>query len=191
MDYKKLLAKFRDVDMGHNQYIIKRSHEENLYTARNMVSVPMNNGKHSSEGLTTRGLNGCIAVISRTQNGRNLHGIMTHYDLTKLDSHLQKLAELLESYSDDLEQGNTKVALFYPKMGKTIDELARKVKDDFERISRKDGIVKMIPYPIEQEHVLFTGTEGVLNFDVATGKYDFQPFNAREGYNPDFHSFLS
>jgi len=75
-------------------------------------------------------------------------------------------------------------------MGETVDELARKVKDGFERISRKNGIVKMIPYPVEQEHVLFTGTQGVLNFDVVTGKYDFQPFTAREGYNPDFHSFL-
>ena len=190
MDYEKLLVEFGDVGSGHNRYIVERSPGDNIYTARNIVSVPMNDGKYSNEGLTTRGLNGCIAVISRTQNGRNLHGIMTHYDPTKLDSHLQKLTELLESYSDDLSQGNTKVALFHPKMGETVDELARKVKDGFERISRKDGIVKMIPYPVEHEHVLFTGTEGVLNFDVVTGRYDFQPFTAREGYNPDFHSFL-
>ena len=191
MDYKKLLSKFGDIGSGHEiRYITERSPGDRFYTARNMVSVPMNDGKHSNEGLTTRGLNGCIAVISRTQNGRNLHGIMTHYDSTKLDPHLQKLAELLESYSDDLEHGDTKAALFHPKMGATVDELARKVRDGFERISRKDGIVKMIPYPIEQEHVLFTGTEGVLNFDVVTGKYDFQLFTAREGYNPDFHSFL-
>jgi hypothetical protein len=190
MDYKKLLTEFGDAGSGNNQYIIERSPGDRFYTAQNMINVPMNDGKHSNEGLTTKGLNGCIAVISRTQNGRNLHGIMTHYDPTKLDPHLQKLAELLESYSEDFEQGDTKVALFHPKMGETVEGLARKVKEGFERISKKDGIVKMIPYPVEQEHVLFTGTEGVLNFDVVTGKYDFQPFTTREGYNPDFHSFL-
>lgn len=189
MDYKKLLAEI--TDSGHEKkYIIERSPGDRFYTARNMVSVPMNDGKYSSEGLTTKGLNGCITVISRTHNGRTLHGIMTHYDPTKLDPHLQKFTELLESYSEDLEHGDTKAVLFHPKIGTSVDDLARKVKDGFERISRKDGIVKMIPYPIEQEHVLFTGTEGVLNFDVITGKYDFQPFIAREGYNPDFHSFL-
>tara|TARA_Y100000310_G_C20255783_1_gene611258 strand:- start:65 stop:643 length:579 start_codon:yes stop_codon:yes gene_type:complete len=173
-----------------SRYIVERSLGDSLYTARKMVSVPQNDGKHSSEGLTTKGLNGCIALISRTQNGKFVQGIMTHYDPTNLEPHLQKMEELLDSYADDLQQGDTKAALFHPKIGESVDELARKVKNGFERLSGKDGVVKMIPYPIEQEHVLFTGTEGVLNFDVITGKYDFQPFAAREGYNPDFHSFL-
>lgn len=190
MDYKKRLSESSDIGSSGQEYIIEISPGDRLYTARNMVSVPMNDGKHSSERLTTKGLNGCIAVICRTQNGRTLHGIMTHYDPTKVDANLQKLNELFGSYADDMKQGETKAALFHPKMGETVDGLARKVKDGFERISGRNGIVKMIPYPVEQEHVLFTGTEGILNFDVVTGKYDFQPFTAREGYNPDFHSFL-
>jgi hypothetical protein len=187
MDYKKLLAS--QGELGNDRYILERSPGDCLYTAHKMVSVPMNDGKYSSEGLTTKGLNGCIALISRTKD-RTLHGIMTHYDPTNTDSHLHKIEELLALYPDDLKEGDTKATLLHPKMGVSVDELARKVKAWFERLSGKDGIVRMIPYPIEQEHILFTGTEGVLNFDIITGRYDFQPFTAREGYNTDFHSFL-
>ncbi len=155
-----------------------------------MVPVQMNDGKYSTEGLTTFGINGCIALISRTKNGRNRHGILTHYGPTKIELNLKKLSELLELYSDDLEHGDTKAAIFYPKIGEPIEELARKVKEGFERLSRKGGIVKMIPYPIEQEYLFFTGIEGTLKFDVVSGRYDFQPFTYREGYNPAFHSFL-
>ncbi|NQV91773.1 hypothetical protein HQ489_04835 [Candidatus Woesearchaeota archaeon] len=191
MGYKELLFNVESTGSGHDkEYIIEMSSESGYYTERNMVSVPMNDGKHSNEGLTTMGLNGCIAVISRTQNGRNPHGIMTHYDPTKLDPHLQKLTELLESYADNLSQEDTKVALFYPKIYESVDEIARKIKDGIEIIFRKNGMVKMIPYPVKEEPILFTGTEGVLNFDVVTARYDFKPFNHGEGYNPDFHSFL-
>ena len=93
-------------------------------------------------------------------------------------------------YSDDLADGNITTALFHPKMGASLDELAEKVKHGFEKLAKKEGVVRMIPYPVEEEHVLFTGTEGILKFDVSTGRYDFQPFTAREGYNPEFHDFL-
>ena len=192
MDYKGINKEILTENFPTDEFtnILTKQFLTDDYSALNMVSVSLNNGNHSNEGLTTGGLNGCIAVISRTQNGKNIHGIMTHYYSDKVYNHLQKLTELLESYSNDLKQGDTKVALFYPKMSEIIDELARKVKEGFEGISRKKGIVKMIPYPVAQEYFLFGNGEGTLNFDVVTGRYDFKPFTNREGYNPNFQSRL-
>jgi len=191
MDYGKLTKSLEGI--GGNispEYIVERPPIDRFYIAQQIVNVPMNDGKYSQEGLTSRGLNGCIALISRTQKGKSRHGIMTHYDPTKADTHIAKIEELLATYSDDLTDGNTKTALFHPKMGASVDELAQKVKSGFERLAGKRGSVKMIPYSVEAEHVLFTGPEGVLKFDILTGRFDFEPFTAREGYNPDFHDFL-
>ncbi|MFA6460716.1 MAG: hypothetical protein WCV90_00485 [Candidatus Woesearchaeota archaeon] len=184
MDYTKFLTEDR-IDL-----LIGGSWEAVLYNPLRMVRVSMNDGKYSKEALTTGSLNGCLALISRTKNGKLLHGIMTHYDPRSTDLHTHKIDQLLTQYSEDLINGDTKAALFYPKMGASIDKLAQRVVEGFERVSQREGIVKMIPYPIETELVLFTGTEGILNFDVVTGQYDFQPHTAREGYNPNFHDFL-
>ena len=189
MDYRKLSIEGRGGNIGP-EYIVERSPGKRFYLAKQMVDVPMNDGKYSQEGLSTRGLNGCIALISRTQKGKSHHGIMTHYDPTKTDANLTKIEELLAIYSNELVDGNTKTVLFHPKIGNSVDELAQRVKSGFERLVGKKESVKMVPYPIESEHVLFTGTEGILKFDVSTGRYDFQPFTEREGYNPDLHGFL-
>ncbi len=147
-----------DIEMKR---IVERSPEDSFYVTRQMVNVPVNDGKYSQEGLTTRGVNGCIVLVSRTQKDKLPHGIMTHYHPINSNSHLTKIEELLDVYSGDVTDGDTKAVLFHPKMGASLDELAERVKSGFEKLIRKEGVVKMVSYPVEEEHVLFTGTEGV------------------------------
>jgi len=125
-------------------YYIKTGLDDRPYTPPTVVPVRMNDGKYSPEGLTTRGLNGCIALISRTKNGISHHGIMTHYTPTNTHRHIAKIEELLASYADDLPEGDTKAVLLYPQMGASVDELARKVKKQFERLSHQEGIVSIL-----------------------------------------------
>ena|SRR3989344_686242 len=152
------------------------------------IEVTMNSGAHSNNILYTRHLNGCIALVSRTQrNGSwvNSHGIMTHYFPSYPTQHLARIDELLDGFRQDVDKGTTKAVLFYPDL-----MTSNQILEGFQLMAGKNAVIKPIEYSLAPLDSL-DYTKGILRFDPNTGRYDFDPFSDVTSRNIDeFHNFL-